>query len=55
MAVVITSFERYMETVNIIREKMGLDPAHPDEIPVYYDAYKDDVDAEQAVREDACL
>lgn len=55
MSVVITSFERWLETVNALREKHGLEPVHLEEIPVYRDAWKDGLNPEEAILEDACL
>ena len=55
MSVVITSFELWLETVNALREKYGLEPVHLEEIPVYRDAWAERLNPEDAIREDACL
>ena len=53
MAVVITSFEYWLEAVYMVLEKYGLDLDI--EIAVYRDAFDSGLSPEEAVREDACL
>lgn len=54
MSVVITQFEKWLETVQLLLEKRGIDAGDLD-VAFYRELYKDGLDPEQAVREDACL
>jgi len=54
MAVEVTAFESWLLTVSALLEKRGVEPLDLD-IGFYMSLYRDGLDPEQAVAEDACL
>lgn len=54
MAVVVTRFESWLETVGALVEKRG-SVLEPDDIPFFMSLYREDLDPEQAVEKASCL
>ena len=54
MSVLLTPFEQWLQTVQALLEKRGIDTSDLD-IPFYHSLFRDGLDPEQTVMEDACL
>ena len=54
MAPVMTPFENWLQTVSALLAKRGIEPLDLD-LGFYMSLYRDGLDPEQAVLEDACL